>query len=437
MKKIAVLGLVLFSFSCGLLLADEAIGKFLDSESNVREAASTKSKILFVPKAGEEFRVISRDGQKWLKVQLKDGREGWTNIINVNLYESLPPDTKSGIELSDFYGTWTGSDIVDVSEEMFVDTLSEEKFLIFSGLTPYKLAIKKTILDKKANSLVLMLEGVDEETQEVYQTQWNFQLKKGTKKELEVSSSGYFGNFYFSSDKMSPDLETAYKELSNPNNQKKDNENSVSANQYVVEDDIKHDDSMNDELAREKEAFEFERKKLEIAKEQLRQEEQQLHSAKADLERYAERQLGKLDKRIEKFKNDQEKLAIVKKLLSEGSTIAYSDVKKACKVLSSNEVNEILVDCQVSWEGWVYTYYGGTIRQRKCEVDVENRSPTTGHVVFAIQDKDVEHGWILKEGAVAVGNHIRFTGKIESISVGLLGGVTVSLQEVTQLAKKN
>lgn len=725
MKKFAILGMFLSTFFCGLLLANETIGRFLDAESNVREGASAKSKILFVSKTGEEFKVIGRDGQKWLKVQLRDGREGWTNIINVKL-ETLP-SSENEATLSDFHGTWIEN--LPGGEEplpLFIESLSEEKFIITSGTIPKKLAIKNANFNAEANALVITLESFDEETQKISQEKWTLKLTKGTKKGLEIIGPSISGNFSFSTEKMSSDIEIAFKELRNHNtptrvdektittsfpnseissekpqnnaivisnsnlsvraeptpsskkigsllpgqsleilektqikmviegledywykircaeqegfvfggfikitenievvadspvisdfhgswestenagqifinvedlekfvvtngecackmeakikefipnkatliltveftdegeetpdisdweirlsknahNEKqievvycssngkpqtkeifnfvsttKSNEfawldqleanksesttqesNSITTSASSVQNDIAlaeaekakakeemnrileaakivemekeklrqeramfeaervqnannnvaknqendrslEEKKLNDELAREKESIELERQKLETEKEQLKQKEQQLQAVQTDLERYAEKQQEKLDERIERFKNDQEKLAIVKKLLSENRMVAYSDVIKACKVLSSDEVNEILVNSPVSWEGWVYNYYGGTIRQRKCAVDMENRSPTTGHVVFAIQDKDVEHGWIFKDGSIAVGNHIAFKGKIESIYIGLLGGITVYLKEVTSLHK--
>lgn len=58
-------------------------GRFIDSEGNVREKPDGKAKLLFSSTAGEEFTVLERQGEKWLKIQLKDGRTGWTSVINV------------------------------------------------------------------------------------------------------------------------------------------------------------------------------------------------------------------------------------------------------------------------------------------------------------------------------------------------------------------
>ncbi len=66
-------------------------GKFIDSEGNVREKPETKAKIVFVSTAGQEFTVLEKQGEKWLKVQLKDGKTGWTNVINVKLDAPATP----------------------------------------------------------------------------------------------------------------------------------------------------------------------------------------------------------------------------------------------------------------------------------------------------------------------------------------------------------
>ena len=60
-------------------------GRFLDSEGNVREKPDSKAKLLFSSTAGQEFTVLEKQGEKWLKIQLKDGRTGWTSVINVKL----------------------------------------------------------------------------------------------------------------------------------------------------------------------------------------------------------------------------------------------------------------------------------------------------------------------------------------------------------------
>ncbi len=84
MKRTAVF---LAVFAACLLFnpAQGATGRFVDSEGNVREQPDTKAKLLFTSKSGEEFTVIERLGAKWVRVKLKDGRSGWTNIVNVKL----------------------------------------------------------------------------------------------------------------------------------------------------------------------------------------------------------------------------------------------------------------------------------------------------------------------------------------------------------------
>lgn len=82
-KPFMAMTLAALMFTAGLNAAQT--GRFLDSEGNVREKPDSKAKLLFSSTAGEEFTVLERQGEKWLKIQLKDGRNGWTSVINVKL----------------------------------------------------------------------------------------------------------------------------------------------------------------------------------------------------------------------------------------------------------------------------------------------------------------------------------------------------------------
>ncbi|HNX75066.1 MAG TPA: SH3 domain-containing protein [Candidatus Rifleibacterium sp.] len=82
MKRIALLMAVAAAFFLTGPVCGES-GRFLDSAGNVREQPDAKGKLLFTSQAGDEFTVIERLGAKWVRVQLKDGRSGWTNVINV------------------------------------------------------------------------------------------------------------------------------------------------------------------------------------------------------------------------------------------------------------------------------------------------------------------------------------------------------------------
>ena len=82
-KPLMALTLAALIITAGLNAAQT--GRFLDSEGNVREKPDSKAKLLFSSTAGEEFTVLERQGEKWLKIQLKDGRTGWTSVINVKL----------------------------------------------------------------------------------------------------------------------------------------------------------------------------------------------------------------------------------------------------------------------------------------------------------------------------------------------------------------
>ncbi len=88
-KPCMALAFAALMFTAGLNAAQT--GRFLDSEGNVREKPDSKARLLFSSTAGEEFTVLERQGEKWLKIQLKDGRTGWTSIINVKLDAPAPP----------------------------------------------------------------------------------------------------------------------------------------------------------------------------------------------------------------------------------------------------------------------------------------------------------------------------------------------------------
>jgi len=88
-KPFMALALAALMFTTSLNAAQT--GRFLDSEGNVRDKPDSKAKLLFSSTAGEEFKVLERQGEKWLKVQLKDGRTGWTSVINVKLDTPATP----------------------------------------------------------------------------------------------------------------------------------------------------------------------------------------------------------------------------------------------------------------------------------------------------------------------------------------------------------
>ena len=88
-KPFMALALAALMFTTSLNAAQT--GRFLDSEGNVRDKPDSKAKLLFSSTAGEEFTVLERQGEKWLKVQLKDGRTGWTSVINVKLDTPATP----------------------------------------------------------------------------------------------------------------------------------------------------------------------------------------------------------------------------------------------------------------------------------------------------------------------------------------------------------
>jgi SH3-like domain-containing protein len=77
--------------------ADQVTGwvEFIDAEGNVRNAPATTGNVLFVPPAGARARVLEEKG-KWRKIRLDDGREGWTNLINLRaIAATADPGKKS------------------------------------------------------------------------------------------------------------------------------------------------------------------------------------------------------------------------------------------------------------------------------------------------------------------------------------------------------
>lgn len=167
-------------------------GKFIDSEGNVREKPETKAKIVFVSTAGQEFTVLEKQGEKWLKVQLKDGKTGWTNIINVKLdapatpkeekksttawqarKEPLPPADGNGSELNSnsesASSSASGSDLkaenARLKEE--VEKLQQEKMMIESSTVQSQAIIDK--LKDDLRKMTALKEKLDSEIRQLKQ----------------------------------------------------------------------------------------------------------------------------------------------------------------------------------------------------------------------------------------------------------------------------
>ena len=139
MKSLVATVLVLMLLLLPALNAGGETGKFLDSEGNVREKPEAKAKLLFTSKAGEQFSVLERLGEKWVKVKMQDGRAGWTSVINVKF--DIPalamPEKKSVVVEPQQSGPVTASQ-GQLQEEndrlkQEVSRLEQEKMLIESS----------------------------------------------------------------------------------------------------------------------------------------------------------------------------------------------------------------------------------------------------------------------------------------------------------------
>lgn len=174
-------------------------------------------------------------------------------------------------------------------------------------------------------------------------------------------------------------------------------------------------------------ALNVEKENLELERKKLQEEKKEIELARAKLGKETRTALNKLEREKEAIEN------AVYKAKELDSISTYQEIVSASKTFDEKKLNAHLAGRRVYWNGWVYTYYGGTIRDRKCEIDMLNREPKVGHVVFLIQEKDIEHGWIFKAGSIKEGKHVSFSGDIESISIGITGGVTVYLTKVSSI----
>ncbi len=180
--------MALAAFAACLLLnpAQGATGRFVDSEGNVREQPDTKAKLLFTSKAGEEFTVIERLGAKWVRVKLKDGRSGWTNIVNVKLdataatksVEKAPepaPVMAAPVSTPSQATVSAGSDS-SLREEndrlkQEIARLEQEKMLVESGSSQSQFTIDK--LKEELRQMTAIKEQLEAEVRELKKTAGN------------------------------------------------------------------------------------------------------------------------------------------------------------------------------------------------------------------------------------------------------------------------
>lgn len=176
-------------FAACLLLnpAQGATGRFVDSEGNVREQPDTKAKLLFTSKAGEEFTVIERLGAKWVRVKLKDGRSGWTNIVNVKLDAASaatksvekapePAPVMAAPVLTPSQSTVPAGSDSSLREEndrlkQEIARLEQEKMLVESGSSQSQFTIDK--LKEELRQMTAIKEQLEAEVRELKKTAGN------------------------------------------------------------------------------------------------------------------------------------------------------------------------------------------------------------------------------------------------------------------------
>ena len=156
MKRMALMMAVVAVFFLTGTVRGES-GRFVDSAGNVREQPDAKGKLLFTSQAGDAFTVIERLGAKWVRVRLKDGRSGWTNVINVKFDPAAAVEKVSDIavpgkpavvaqELSAKDMNAAGSGELLAENQRLKDEiarLEQEKMLIESSSTQSQFVIEK------------------------------------------------------------------------------------------------------------------------------------------------------------------------------------------------------------------------------------------------------------------------------------------------------